>query len=402
MGGEELPVVDAHRSWRRSSGALAAAGVLLLLAACSGTPPGPSGASSSPSESSSERPTPTCSGADLARWTTPRLAAQLVVAPVRMDDLGAAQAAVRAGVGGLLLLGSPAPADLGPRLAALGEQAPGGVAPIVMADEEGGAVQRLRSIVGPVPSARTMAATMTPDQVESVASTVGHRLLAAGVRMDLAPVLDLDDRPGPSADNPDGTRSFGIDAERTTTYGLAFARGLQRAGVVPVVKHFPGLGGSTGNTDVRAGATRPWSELLTSGLVPFRRAADDGLPAMMVANATVPGLSAQPASVSVDVVSGVLREQLGYDGVVLTDSLSAGALAAAGYDVPRAAVAALRAGGDLVLYGTADSPGPGETFGATVAAIGDAVTTGDVTSARLEQSVARVLAVKGLPVCPSR
>lgn len=336
----------------------------------------------------------------LSDWPLARLAAQVVVVPVVGDDVRAATVAVRSGAGGLLLLGREASADLGAQLAALAAQAPGGVRPIVMADEEGGAVQRLGPLVGPVPAARTMAATMTTGQVQAVAATLGRRMAAVGVRMDLAPVLDLDDRPGPSADNPDGTRSFGTDPERTAAYGLAFAIGLQSAGVVPVVKHFPGLGGSTGNTDVRAGATQPWPVLRRTALEPFRQAVAAGLPAVMVANATVPGLTGRPASVSPEVVTGVLRGQLGFDGLVLTDSLSAGALTAAGYDVPEATVAALQAGADLALHAS-DVSGRAGTFEATVDAVEGAVRAGSLSRTRLEASVARVLAVKGLPVCPA-
>ena len=116
--------------------------------------------------------------------------------------------------------------------------------------------------------------------------------------MDLAPVLDVDGGQGPDNQDPDGTRSFSDREAIASADGLAFAAGLEAGGVVPVVKHFPGLGGSTGNTDVMSAATPPWSTLKRVGLVPFENAVDAKIPAVMISNATIPGLTALPASVS--------------------------------------------------------------------------------------------------------
>ena len=212
-----------------------------------------------------------------------------MVVPVDEGDVLAVSSQVAAGVGGVILFGNSAPADLGSDLARLLEQAPGGIVPVVMTDEEGGAVQRMANLVGDMPSARTMAATMTTTRVRRLAHRVGGRMHDAHVTMDLAPVLDLDDRPGPSATNPDGTRSFSIRPRISGAYGLAFAEGMRRADVVPVVKHFPGLGYATANTDVAPAWTLPWSTLQQQGLRPFQRAIRAGLPAVMVANARVQG-----------------------------------------------------------------------------------------------------------------
>jgi len=119
---------------------------------------------------------------------------------------------------------------------------------------------------------------------------------------------------------------------------------------VPVVKHFPGLGGATGNTDVMSASTPPWSTEQKLGLVPFENALVAHIPAVMIANATVPGLTSLPASISPEVIAKLLRHQLGFGGLVITDSLSAVALSALGYSVPKAAVAALEAGADMVLF----------------------------------------------------
>lgn len=333
----------------------------------------------------------------LGSWPTTRLAAQVLSTPVEMADLSRATRDVRAGVGALLLFGPSAPTDLGARLRQLRSAAPTGIAPLVLADEEGGAVQRLQGVVGTVPSARAMG-SMSPARVRALAATIGRRMLAAGVTVDLAPVLDLDDGPGPSAADPDGTRSFGTDPAAVSARADAFAAGLRAAGVLPVVKHFPGLGHASGNTDNMPARTVPWSQLRTAGLQPFRVAVASGVPAVMVANAGVPGLTSLPASISPLVIGTVLRRQLHFDGLVVTDSLSAEALRQAGYPPPQAAVAALRAGADLILLGDGGTEDPVVAAQAT-SAIARALAAGSLTRARLVDAAAHVLSAKRVRFC---
>jgi len=335
----------------------------------------------------------------LAAWDLPRLAAQTLMVPVDEGDVASIAPQVAAGAGGVILFGSMAPPDLGSRLTQLDATAPGGVAPLVATDEEGGAVQRMANLVGGIPSAREMALTMTPAEIESLAFGLGQRLRAAGVTVDLAPVLDLDAGDGPSSTDPDGTRSFGVSPTLVTADGLAFLGGLEQAGVVPVVKHFPGLGGATGNTDNGPASTAPWSIVEHEGLVPFEAAVADVVPAVMVTDATVPGLTNVPASISGAVIEGVLRGRLGFDGLVLTDSLSAGAFGALGYSVPQATVDALIAGADMVLY-SADSSQVGALTDQTVAAIVSAVSSGQLSLSRLIDADAHILGAKHVNLCP--
>ena len=334
----------------------------------------------------------------LATWSTRRLAKQTVVVPVNQGEVGSVAPEVAAGAGGVLLFGARSPADLASSLARLVRRAPGGIAPFVMTDEEGGAVQRMANLVGSVPSARQLAATMTPAEIQRLALRLGRRMKAAGVTMDLAPVLDLDGGPGPNATNPVGTRSFSPIEHTAEADGLAFAAGLRAAGVVPVVKHFPGMGGASGNTDLRPAASLPWRSLQASGLLPFTAAIRAGVPAVMVANATVPGLTKLPASISPTAITGVLRNRLGFSGLVLTDSLSAVALAAAGYSVPRASVAALRAGADMVVFNAAAGRVPSLTR-QTVQAIVAAAASGALPRSRLEDAVWHILNAKHLDLC---
>ena len=345
-------------------GAIAAAVVALVsVAGCTGSSHNASPATTStPAAGTSAPPTasstPGCiSRRDIGKWSVARRAAELTVVPALDFDVAGLAPLFRAGTGGVIFLGNAStPPDLAAQLRAATAGTDATTAPIVMADVEGGGVQRLPGAVDAFPWPREMAATMTTAQVEQLAESVGHQMLDAGVTMDLAPVVDLDDRPGPSATNPDGLRSFGIDPTIAGNYGVAFMQGLRTAGVLPVVKHFPGLGLSLQNTDYGPAATQPISELRTAGLKPFIAAIAAHAPAIMVGNTYVPGVTTEPASVSPAVIEQLLRGQLGFSGLVVTDSLSAGAISQAGYSVPEAAAASIEAGADLVLFGSTLTP----------------------------------------------
>ena len=389
-----------------------AAGVLAVLAAASGCSvrdtPTP-GATQHPASARTATPTPSHAAAPastptgcnpaavLSGWSTARRAAQLVVAPAQEDDVLAARPMVEAGVGGLLLFGSAAPASLPTQLAALHRHALGGLPPLVMTDEEGGEIQRMANLVGNLPWPRTMAATMTTGQVRALAAQVGRRMRAAGITMDLAPVLDLSDSPGPNATYPDGPRSFSVHPAVATAYGLAFAEGLQDGGVIPVVKHFPGLGQASANTDFGRASVPPLGTLRSGALLPFAAAIRHGLPAVMVGEASIPGLThGLPATLSGAAIKGVLRGQLGFHGLVLTDSLSAVAIQDAGYDIPQAAVRAIEAGADMVSF---DAANPPVTTNQVITSLVSAVHSGQLPVARLDSAVQHVLRAKGRPVC---
>ncbi len=340
------------------------------------------------------------SAGDLDAWSLQRLAEQTVVVPVDEGDVASVSPEVAAGAGGVILFGSAAPSNLGVSLRSLDASAPDAVAPFVMTDEEGGVVQRMTNLVGSIPSAREMGATMTPAQIRQLAVNLGVGMRAAGVTMDLAPVLDVDGGQGPNDQDPDGTRSFSPDEKVAAADGLAFASGLLAGGVVPVVKHFPGLGGATGNTDVMSASTPPWSTLQGIGLVPFEDALQAHLPAVMVANASVPGLTKLPASISPNVITGLLRDKLGFQGLVITDSLSALSLSDIGYSVPAATVAALVAGADMVLFG-ADPSAVAALTQNIVSAIVSAVDSGELARSRLVSAVTHILTLKHIEVCPA-
>ena len=386
----------AHRC--AGAGLVIVALVVLFLPGCGGTT-APPGTVAPPTASPISTTTVACSpDRVLSTWGVQRLVEQTVVVPVDESDVASVTPEVAAGVGGVILFGASAPSRLGVSLRKLASSAPDGIAPFVMADEEGGVVQRMANLVGSIPSAREMGASMTPAQIRRLAIGLAERMRAAGVTMDLAPVLDVDGGQGPGNQDPDGTRSFSADEKTASADGLAFASGLQAGGVVPVVKHFPGLGGATGNTDVTPASTPPWSTLERVGLVPFENALDAKLPAVMVANATIPGLTNLPASISPVVLSGLLRDRLGFQGLVMTDALSAVALSAIGYTVPKATVAALQAGADMVVF-DADPGAVASLTNHTVSAVVSAVGAGKLGLARLVGAVAHILKVKHVDVC---
>ncbi|HEV2370390.1 MAG TPA: glycoside hydrolase family 3 N-terminal domain-containing protein [Acidimicrobiales bacterium] len=350
-------------------------------------------------------------GDEVRLWSLPERAAQLIVVPSLDFNIASLSGPLTGGAGGVLFLGStPAPTDLAARIRSAVVGAGPTEPPFVMADEEGGGVQRLAGAVSSIPWPRDLAASYTTQAVRTLAANVGSQMLRAGVGVDLAPVLDVDGGVGPSAADPDGARSFSARAPVAADYGTAFMSGLRDGGVFPVVKHFPGLGSSSGNTDVGPARTQPLAVLEQSGLVPFRAAITAGVPGVMVANASVPGLTSQPASLSSAVIQGLLEGELGFKGLVLTDSLSAGAITQAGLTLDDAAVAAVQAGADMVLFGSTLTPAdvralsPDQveaTFGSLVDALVSAVSSGKLPAQRLDDAVTHVLEAKRWPLCPT-
>ncbi len=393
--------------WRR--GALATSLLAALLGGCAPRQPAASQpAASQPAASQPTASQPTsaatagtstasCSNATmLATWSVARRAEQVVAVPVLQGNFASALPVVRLGVGGLLLVGVSGRADLSSRLAQVKAEALGGIAPLVMSDEEGGAVQRVADLVGSMPSAQAMAATLTTDQVRTLAANTARRLVANGVTMDLAPDVDLAPGLGAVVSHSDSRRSFSADPALTTSYGVAFARGMVDGGVIPVLKHFPGEGHANASTDFGAADTPPLSSLEGSDLVPFEAAIKAGLPAIMVGNATVPGLSDGPASLSAEAVTGLLRQRLGFHGLVLSDSLTAGAISVTRLDLGQAAVAAIKAGVDMVIVGS----GNPNTLATTIVErlVADAG-RGALPLDRLTAAAANVLKAKAVNLC---
>jgi beta-N-acetylhexosaminidase len=255
---------------------------------------------------------------------------------------------------------------------------------LLMVDQEGGSVKRLPG--GPLRSAPQMAATGTPAVARAEGRAAATTLRAAGMNVDLAPVVDVV-RPE-SALHAEG-RGFGFSASSAARFGAAFARGLREGGVAATAKHFPGFGAAPRNTDV--GAVRigvPLRELHAVDRVPFAAAIRAGTPMVMLSSAVYPALSSRPAVLSARVVRRELREALGFDGMTISDDLEAPIFAAEGGPTG-AGVQATKAGVDLLLYA--------RTYAAAARAadaLAAAIRRGEVDRDALEASRRRIEALR--------
>lgn len=334
---------------------------------------------------------------NLADWSAKRLAAAMIAVSVEVNQLQDVTPEVRGGVGGIVLMGNETSPSLRSQLISVGALTSHGVSlqPLVMTDEEGGGVQRLSAVVGSAPWPRDMVRTMSPGQVRSLARSIGARMKALGVGVDLAPVVDLDSGPGPSNSNPDGRRSFSSNASVATSYAGAFASGLREAGVVPVLKHFPGLGGSSGNTDVQSAQTLPISQLANSALVPFESLASREVMVMM-SNASVPALTGGvPASLSRAAVA-LLRSTVGFKGTIITDSLETVSISNFQPNLGQAVVDSVRAGVDMVMLASS-APNQVAGFREARQAIVSAINEGSYPRASAETAVAGTISLHGFP-----
>lgn len=219
----------------------------------------------------------------------------------------------------------------------------------IAADQEGGEVQRLR---GPgfdtIPSAMQQG-TMTPGQLRADARRWGAQLRAAGVNLNLAPVVDTVPAGAPNAPIGALYRQYGSDPATVATHGIAFAQGLGDAGVDATIKHFPGLGRVVGNTDTSAGVTDRVTTRHDVFLAPFAGAIKAGVPFVMVGTAEYARIDpAHPAAFSPTIVTGMLRGDLGFHGVVISDDVG-GAAQVAAYSPATRALNFIAAGGDVVL-----------------------------------------------------
>jgi beta-N-acetylhexosaminidase len=258
---------------------------------------------------------------------------------------------------------------------------------LVATDQEGGQVER---VAGPPGASAAEMGARGGAYARRRGAATARSLRGLGVNVDLAPVLDLG-RPG-SAIAAEG-RTFGSSpAEVIATAVGGFAAGLRDGGVAAAAKHFPGLGGADTNTDLAAqridiGA----ADLRAADMAPFAAFADAGGEIVMLGLATYPALARRPAALAPQIATGELRDRLGFEGVSITDSLDAAAARAFG-GRSGVALAATRAGSDLLLYGD------WRTAAAVNRTLAGALRTGTLDRDGFERSVARVAALRsGLP-----
>nr|BFE87813.1 hypothetical protein GCM10020093_104140 [Planobispora longispora] len=288
------------------------------------------------------------------------------------------------GLGGVTLFGFNV-ADPG-QLSALTARLRAAGEPVISLDEEGGDVTRLAYHVGsPYPGNAALGAVDDVELTRSVYRSIGDDLARCGINLDMAPDADVNT----ADDNPViGTRSFGSDAALVARHTVAAVQGLQSAGVAACVKHFPGHGATRQDSHLEIPLVDASMELLREReLVPFRAAIEAGTMSVMTAHVRVPALTGDlPATLSPAALTTLLRGELGYDGVVISDALDMRAITDA-YGLAGGAVLSLAAGTDLLCLGPVPSE---DDVRAIIAGIVAAVRDGSLPLSRLEEAAEHV------------
>src|SRR5258708_5018425 len=258
---------------------------------------------------------------------------------------------------------------------------------LLSTDQEGGQVNRLQTFHGPLPSAAAMAATGNPQYAYNQGAQAAKWLQQLGINSNLAPVVDVHTVDPPILQD----RMFGSTPQVVETYAGAFLDGLQQNGVAGCLKHFPGLGAVTSDPHVGLPTiNRSMSDLEQIDLAPYQVMIGKNHPAMImdtdvVMSAIDPTL---PAELSPKAINGVLRGQLGYDGVVITDGLYMHGISER-WSLSQAATLAIIAGNDLV-----EGPYTTSQVASVLTAFKQALKSGEITEARVDQAVSRILLMK--------
>ena len=250
-------------------------------------------------------------------------------------------------------------------------------------DQEGGVVERMRSVATRFPTFMSTGAAGDTALTRRTYAASGRELRGLGFTVDFAPDADVTSGPG---DPTIGSRSPSSRPAMVAEHVIAAGTGFAEAGVVPVIKHFPGHGSVPADSHLTLPVqTKSLADLESSDLVPFREAVEAGLPSVMIGHLDVRSVDPRvPSSLSRKVVTGLLRDRLGFDGLVVTDALDMAGVTR-GRDPGRTAVQALRAGSDVLLM----PPSPAVARAALVRA----VRAGALPRRRLEQAAARQIAL---------
>ncbi|WP_237744967.1 glycoside hydrolase family 3 N-terminal domain-containing protein [Kribbella catacumbae] len=395
---------------------VAAAVAALLLNACSdsGTPTaGPSTVPSSsvpvttqkppttPTQTPAQTPTPTptptvagCVDQKLQQLTPREQAAQLIMTGISTNGMNSAERSIARAQkpGGLLLMGPGGSASHTRTAMAAATTAATvkGISPFIAADQEGGKIQRLKgSGFDRIPSA-TVQATWSDDKLATRAKTWGAQLKQAGVNMDLAPVADVVPASLGDDNAPIGAldRGYGDTPGEVGPHVVAFIKGMHEAEVMTSVKHFPGLGRVKGNTDFSSGVVDTVTTRNDDDLAPFAAGIQAGSDLVMISTVTYTKIDPKNRAVfSPTIIGGMLRGDLGFGGVVITDDVGAAAEVAS---VPagQRATRFVAAGGDIVITAKAS------LTSTMVTALVAKAQQDKAFAAQLQSSVRRVLTLK--------
>lgn len=256
----------------------------------------------------------------------------------------------------------------------------------IAVDEEGGSVSRVAGagIAEGVDSAQKIAGTGNSDNAYQAGITVGGYLSDLGFNLDFAPVADI----ASAENNTLGERSYGADAAAVTPYVTSMMEGLQESGVSACLKHFPGIGSSTEDTHEGMAVTdRTLEEFRAEEFTVFKAGIDAGVDMIMVSHMAAPALTGDntPCSLSSAVVTDILRNELGFDGVIITDALNMSAITDY-YEADEAAVLALRAGCDMILMP--------DDFEKAYNGVLQAVQDGTISEERINDALRRIYRIK--------
>ena len=261
-----------------------------------------------------------------------------------------------------------------------------GVDLFLCVDEEGGRVARVANNKAfRVENVGPMAKVSSEEEAYNCGETIGAYLSELGFNVDFAPDADVLTKSGSVVI---GDRSFGSDAGLVTKYAVAYSNGLHAHGIMSTFKHFPGHGATEADThEGYAYTNATYEELMATELQPFSAAQMCGVDLVMVAHISAPNVVGDdtPCSLSEKMITGILRTDLGYDGLVITDAMNMGAIAK-NYDSGIAAKMAVKAGVDMVLM-------PSD-FQAAYSGLYTAVRSGEISEERIDESVRRILTAK--------
>jgi beta-N-acetylhexosaminidase len=270
------------------------------------------------------------------------------------------------------------------------------IAPLLSVDQEGGLVDRLRRILTPMPAASKL---RSEDDAAEIGRIIAEALRVLGFNMDFAPVVDVVDERRAAFSNGLHSRALSLSKEEATSYAQSFLKALHDGGIAGCLKHFPGLGASEVDSHKELPTVSiDEKEFHDTDLYPYLRILEtDNVDSVMVAHAAYPNVGLQehdqsgkllPSSLSPAIISKLLRGELGYDGLVLTDDLEMGAIVE-NYGIGEACVMAIEAGADmLAICATVEAIDEGH------AAIQEAHETGRLSEARLDESLTRISSLK--------
>lgn len=292
--------------------------------------------------------------------------------------------------GGLIVMGenvkcAPQLLDLVNSLKAEGSK--GGIPAFISVDEEGGRVSRMPPELKDIPPARTVGKTGSADVAYAIGGVLAEELKAFGFNMDFAPVLDIWSNP---KNTVIGDRALGTEPDTVERLGVQVMKGISFAGVIPVVKHFPGHGDTLADSHKELPVSDSTLERLRRfELKPFVEAVGNGADAVMVAHILLPQVDAEyPASLSRTFITDILRKQIGFSGVVITDDMTMGAISK-NYGMAEAALLSFKAGSNMILIVRGYDDGV-----AVAEALKSAVQSGEISGDRLDESVYRILKLK--------